>query len=297
VSAASCPQRIVSLVPSLTESLFALGLGGRVVAATEYCVHPADALAGVPRLGGTKNPDVRALLALRPDLVVANREENTERVVRQARAAGVRVLVTYPRSVREGLEVLEELAALGATEARRRAVVDPVRAALEHAESSPPARPTRVFCPIWRDPWMSVGADTYAHDLLRLCGGENVFAARGERRYPRVSLDDVDAAAPEVILLPDEPYAFGPEDARELARRALPAARSARIHSIDGTLLTWYGPRIERALREVRALLVGSRQAGSGHIGSNIGSNIGSRQSGSRQSGPSGGRGRESGLP
>jgi ABC-type hemin transport system substrate-binding protein len=103
---------------------------------------------------------------------------------------------------------------------------------------------------------MAVGRDTYADDLLRLCGGENVFARDGGgRRYPRVSVDAIVAAAPEVILLPDEPYAFSRSDAGELGDMPIPAARSGRIHLIDGTLVSWYGPRIESAVRQIRALL------------------------------------------
>ena len=102
---------------------------------------------------------------------------------------------------------------------------------------------------------MAVGRDTYIHSMLELCGGANVFADRGDRRYPIVVLDDVVAAAPEVILLPDEPYAFGPLDARELARLDLPAARNSRIHCIDGTWVSWYGPRIRPAVAALRSLL------------------------------------------
>jgi ABC-type Fe3+-hydroxamate transport system substrate-binding protein len=196
--------------------------------------------------------------ALRPELVIANREENRRRDVERLEAAGIPVWVTYPRTVREGAACLRELAELGATRERVAAVVEPVEAELHAAEAALRERSgagTRVFCPIWRDPWMSVGADTYAHDLLRLCGGENVFAGRAERRYPLVRLDEVEAAAPEAVLLPDEPYRFGPADAVELGRLAIPAARDGRIHLIDGTWASWYGPRIARALPELRALL------------------------------------------
>ena len=113
----------------------------------------------------------------------------------------------------------------------------------------------RVFCPVWRDPWMAVGSDTYAHDLIRLSGGESVFAERTERRYPIVKLEEIEAARPDVILLPDEPYAFGPRDVAELSRLDAPAARDGRVHLVDGTLLSWYGPRIRRALETVRPLL------------------------------------------
>jgi len=249
------PRRIVSLVPSLTESLFALGLGGRLVGVTEWCVHPAEGVAKLPKLGGTKNPDVAAIAALAPDLVIANQEENRRRDVERLEAAGLRVWVTYPRTVAAGAALLAELAELGASREARRRVVEPVLVAVAEAERALPERGTPVFCPIWRDPWMAVGADTYADDLLRLAGGRNVFGQRRERRYPRVSLDEVVATAPEVVILPDEPYAFGPSDVAELRKLAIPAAVHGRIHVIDGTWVSWYGPRIAQALPALRHLL------------------------------------------
>ncbi len=249
------PARIVSLVPSLTEALFELGLGGRVVGVTDWCVHPAGGVAALPKLGGTKDANVEAILALAPDLVIANHEENTRRVVERLRAAGLPVWLTYPRTVRDGVTLLRELAGLGAAPAAIASVVVPVEAAVARAEAASIERPTRVFCPIWRDPWMAVGRDTYIHSMLELCGGANVFADRGERRYPIVTLEDIEAAAPEVILLPDEPYAFGPNDARELARLDVPAARNSRIHCVDGTWVSWYGARIRPALAALRSLL------------------------------------------
>ena len=114
----------------------------------------------------------------------------------------------------------------------------------------------RVFCPIWRDPWMAVGRDTYIHSMLELCGGANVFADRGDRRYPIVALDDVVAAAPEVILLPDEPYAFGPRDAQRAGAPRRPGELAlGRIHCVDGTWVSWYGPRIRPAVAALRSLL------------------------------------------
>lgn len=249
------PQRIVSLVPSLTEALFVLGLGERVVGVTEWCVHPAERVAGLPRLGGTKNPDLAAIRALAPDLVIANQEENRRRDVEKLEAAGIHVWVTYPRTVADGAAVLAELAELGASPEARARVVAPVLAAVAAAEAARPEQGVPVFCPIWRDPWMAVGGDTYAHDLIALCGGLNVFAERGDRRYPRVTLDEVVAAAPEVVLLPDEPYAFGASDEAELRRLPLPAAKNGRIHRIDGTWVSWYGPRIRPAIRAIRSLL------------------------------------------
>ena len=258
------PIRIVSLVPSLTEALFALGLGDRVVGVTDWCIHPADAVSRLPKVGGTKDTDVEAILALAPDLVIANHEENTKRVIERLEASALRVWLTYPRTVREGAALLREMALrLGAPPGAVTEVVEPIEAAVADAERVRPLRRPRVFCPIWRDPWMAVGRDTYVHSMLELCGASNVFADRGDRRYPVVRLDDVVAAAPDVILLPDEPYAFGPRDVAELGRLDVPAACNGRIHCVDGTWVSWYGPRIRPALVGLRALLAAERASGS----------------------------------
>lgn len=263
----AAPRRIVSLVPSLSEALEVLGLGDRLVGVTEYCVHPAGAFDGLPKLGGTKDADVEAIAALSLDLVIANQEENTARVVRRLAERGIDVWVTYPRTVREGAQLLEALAGLGAEDAAIAAHVAPVLEAVERQESARAARARssdrdsapRVFCPIWRDPWMTVGPDTYIHDMIELCGGRNLGAepiagAGSDRRYPIVDLDAVLAAQPEVILLPDEPYAFDDWDRRRLSRTDTPAARASRVHLIDGTLVSWYGPRIAEAIRALAAI-------------------------------------------
>jgi ABC-type hemin transport system substrate-binding protein len=259
VRPATPARRIVCLVPSLTEALFSLGLDDRLVGITEWCVHPSEGVARLPRVGGTKDPDLGAVRELAPDLVIANHEENRRQDVEALERSGLAVWVTYPRTVADGVALLRELAEIGAEPAAFRQVVEPVEAAYRDARTQPPAGTSRVFCPIWKDPWMAVGPDTYADDLLRLCGGANVFAnlagSRGGRRYPKIREAEIVAAAPEVVLLPDEPYAFGPGDARELAALPIPAAVSGRIHRIDGTLVSWYGPRIRRALETLRTLL------------------------------------------
>jgi ABC-type Fe3+-hydroxamate transport system substrate-binding protein len=247
-------RRIVSLVPSLSESLELLGLGDRLVGVTEYCVHPSAAFAGLPRLGGTKDADVGAIIELAPDLVIANHEENTMRTVRQLAEAGIDVWVTYPRTVREGAILLRELSGLGASDAAVERWVVSVERAVEVAmlRGAEGRRRPRVFCPIWRDPWMTIGRETYIHDMIELCGGENLFATldtSADRRYPIVTLDEVTDAQPDVILLPDEPYAFDEADRKRLSEIDCPAARDARIHLIDGTLVSWYGPRIAEAIR------------------------------------------------
>lgn len=280
------PQRVVSLVPSMTESLFDLGLGGAVVGITDYCVHPAQALQGLPRLGGPKNPDVAQIIALRPDLVLANQEENTPAVVQQLEQAGIKVWVTFPKTARQAVDVLWAL--VGIFNSKAAALrLETLEMALDWAESALAERQTRrYFCPIWHQPaaspeapawWMTFNQDTYIHDVLRLMGGENIFAGRqrlyplaadlglqeaeppGERdrRYPRVRRDEVLAANPQVILLPSEPFPFGEADCERFreAFAETEAAQTGRILTVDGSLLTWHGTRLARALRDLPSLL------------------------------------------
>jgi ABC-type Fe3+-hydroxamate transport system substrate-binding protein len=248
------PRRIVCLVPSITETLFAIGAGDAVIGVTEFCVHPAEARATRAVVGGTKNPRTAEIASLAPDLVIANREENRERDVERLEAAGLRVLVTYARTVPEAIGEIRMLGALAARAAEADAIAHECEAALAVARGAAPEPRPRVAALVWREPWMVVGADTFAHDLLVACGAENPFAARAGR-YPRVAESDLAAAAPDVVLLPTEPYAFTERDREALLALDCPAARSGRIHVVPGELLSWYGPRIPRALATFSALL------------------------------------------
>ena len=245
------PGRIVSLVPSLTEALFAFGVGEKVVGRTRYCTQPPRAVGRVPRVGGTKKVDIPRVLELEPDLVVAVKEENTQQNIEALIHAGVPVLVGAPEDVAGAIELLRELAErVEAPHAE--AVLAPIERVYTRLREGVGRRP-RVFAPIWRSPYMSVGSDTYVHDVLKTCGGENVCG--GATRYPIVTLDEVEAAQPEIILLPDEPYPFSAEDLQEFYALDVPAASSDRIHLVDGKLLTWYGPRMASSLTQLSALL------------------------------------------
>ena len=246
------PKRIVSLVPSLTEALFAFGLADRVAGVTRYCVEPAEARRK-PKVGGTKNVDVAKVTALRPDLVLANVEENTREDVEALFAAGLPVFVTYPRTVAGAIAELRELAEMtGSTEAAA-PIIEEAEEALRCAEAANKGRtPLRTFCPIWRNPWMTIGRDTYMHDFLRVCGAENVYGETTDR-YPEIDLSQVAERRPEVALLPDEPYPFGQKHVPEVIEKL----GDLRIYLVDGKSLCWYGPRIGPALAEVRRLLWG----------------------------------------
>ena len=255
VELAAPPRRIVSLVPSLTETLFAIGAGPCVVAVTRYCEEPAADVARLPKVGGTKNPDLQAIVELAPDVVVMNAEENRREDFDALAAAGVTVFVTEPKTMFDGVRSIAQLAeltgcaegtALAADQDRR------VRATLAQVEGRPPVR---YFCPIWRKPWMTFNADTYAHDMLRAAGGANVCAVAAER-YPTVTLEAIAGAEPEVVLLPDEPYRFTEKDLAALEPLALPRER---VHFVDGKALSWYGPRIADGLARFATLFASAR--------------------------------------
>jgi ABC-type Fe3+-hydroxamate transport system substrate-binding protein len=231
------PRRIVSLVPSLTELLFAVGAGERVVGVSRYCSEPAGRLDAMARVGGQKDPDREAIAALAPDLVLAVKEENLARDVAALADRGLQVYVADVHTVEDALALIGEVGDLVDGEPQ---LVEELRAAaaagVAEARRLAPVEPVPVFCPIWRDPWITISPDTYMFDVLRSCGGRAVPAGRPDQRYPKVKLDAVRAARPRCILLPDEPYRFGPADAAELAAIA-PA------HLVDGKLLGWYGVR------------------------------------------------------
>ena len=250
------PERIVSLVPSLTEALFAFGVGERVVGRTRYCTQPPRLVGRVTKVGGTKKVDVEGVLGLEPDLVIAVREENTREDIEGLEEAGVSVFVGAPETVVDALGMLGELAErVGAPEAE--AVLGPIERVYgrlrEEERRTGSNRARRVFVPIWKGPYMSVGSDTYVHDVLRICSGENVCG--GYTRYPVVGLQEVEELQPEVVLLPDEPYPFSAVDLAEFYALDIPAAREDRIHLVDGKLLTWYGPRMASSLTQLAALL------------------------------------------
>ena len=242
------PRRIVSLVPSTTETLFALGAGERVVGVTRFCRHPADALAELPRVGGTKDVDPERVLALEPDLVFANVEENTREIV-EALDARVPVWAAFPRTVDEavadvratGLLSGGDPAALAAWEAE----VARARAAL--AARAP--TPWTFAYLVWRRPWMAAGTDTFIAALLGLAGGRPVLDAP---RYP--TLDEADLRRADRVLLPDEPFRFRARHADEIAALGVPRDR---IHLVDGELLCWHGTRMAAGLRYLHELAAG----------------------------------------
>ncbi|MDX6744867.1 helical backbone metal receptor [Actinocorallia sp. A-T 12471] len=238
-------RRVVSLVPSLTEAV-AASAPGLLVGATDWCTHPAD--LDVARVKGTKNPDVAAIIALRPDLVLANAEENREPDLAALRAAGVPVWVTAISTVDGAFASLRRVLAEGCGLE--------VPTWLEAAERAWAAHPSgaqvtaRAAVPIWRRPWMVLGRDTFAGDVLARLGVANLFADHPDR-YPKIPLDGIIAADPDLVVLPDEPYRFTADDGPE-------CFPGRRIALVEGRDLTWYGPSMVDAPSRLLRRLAGN---------------------------------------
>lgn len=239
-------RRVVSLVPSLTESV-ALSQPGLLAAATNWCTHPPG--LEVERIGGTKNPDTAQITALRPDLVLANEEENRPADLAALREAGIAVWVTQVRSLPEALVSLGRMLTL-ACRLERPAWLDAAAAAWQDQPGADAGPPVRAVVPIWRRPWMVVGSDTFAGDLLARLGVANVYAGHPER-YPRIPVEELRACGASLVVLPDEPYPFSAHDGPE-AFPGLPAAL------LSGRHLTWYGPSLTEAAALLRSQLQAS---------------------------------------
>lgn len=279
------PARIVSLVPSYTDSLYSLGMGQAVVGVTDYCPDVVGDFRKPARVGGPKTIRVEDVLKLQPDLVLANYEENTREVVEMLEANDVPVWVTFLRTVDETVTFLWGLVDLFRSQPASLSVkmIDTEVDWARQVASDSPCR--RYFCPIWQEKtvdgrlwWMTFNDDTYSANLLGLMGGENIFAGRERRypleadlglvgtegagesdtRYPRVTIDEVLAGEPEIVLLPDEPYLF--DEAGEALICALladtPAGKNGKIFRVDGKLITWCGTKLGAALAELPALFV-----------------------------------------
>ncbi|MDF9714577.1 cobalamin-binding protein [Nocardioides sp. ChNu-153] len=234
--------RVVSLVPSLTEALADVRRDA-LVGVTDWCTHPADLAddPGLARVRGTKNPDVRRIVDLAPDVVVANKEENRELDVRRLREAGVAVWVTDVVDVPGAVGSMERL--LDALGWARPSWL--TRARAEWCGPVPAVR-GRVVVPVWRDPWMVVGPATFTADLLRRVGLEVTGGDPATGRYPRAEAADLDAGGADLVLLPDEPYVFTAADGPEAFTRT-----PTRL--VSGRLLTWYGPSLGDARAHLAA--------------------------------------------
>ena len=239
-------MRLISICPSLTELVFDLGAGHELVGRTKFCIHPAEGVASVETLGGTKNPKTDRVVALEPDLVLMNEEENRIEDAEALRAAGIAVHTSLPRTADETAAMVRSIGdAIGRREAAARIADDIASRAADVRSRASGRAPVTYAYLIWRRPYMTLNDDTYVGGLLGLAGGENVFGAAGDR-YPEITAEDLARTSPERVLLSSEPFPFADRHADELAE--LTGLARDRFRLVDGELLSWHGSRTIRGI-------------------------------------------------
>ena len=252
-------MRLVSLCPSLTELVFDLGAGDSLVGRTKFCVHPADRVEMVEKVGGTKNPKIERIIELAPDLVLMNEEENRSEDAAALTGAGIRVHTSMPTTAAETAAMVR---AIGMAIQRSREA-EPIAADIERRadrvrRDAVRYPPMRYACLIWREPIMTLNDDTFIAGLLALPGGQNVFGFR-ENRYPTITPSELHEADPLLVLLPNEPFPFQRKHGDELAE--LSRLPRERFHLVDGELLSWHGSRTPRGIDYAESVLRGNGTA------------------------------------
>jgi ABC-type Fe3+-hydroxamate transport system substrate-binding protein len=236
-------QRIVSLVPSTTETLFRLGVADKVVGVTRFCVHPKDWVHGLPKIGGTKDIELEKVLALEPDLVIGNCEENTREIF-DALDPHVKVWAPLPKTIEDAIADLSHVGTLVGAEEKANQWVNDAQAILRHARTH--TEPFTYAYLIWNDPLMSISDDTFIAEMLRTVGGENVFEGHADR-FPSIDTDEIRDLNPDVVLLSSEPFPFKQRHRDQLAQSTgLPPHR---IRFINGEYASWHGVRMVDGLQ------------------------------------------------
>lgn len=238
---ATPPQRIISLVPSLTELVIDMGLQERLVGRTRFCVHPKEKVEEISIVGGTKNPRLDKIRDLNPDYIIANKEENRPEDI-EALANDFEINVTEIATIEDALITIHELGKTFETLEKAEKLISDIQEALEDRPQVSELNTTYL---IWKDPWMTVGRDTYIHDIMDHWKLPNVFAEK--KRYPKISLDSLKRQNPDLILLSSEPYPFEEKHMAQI-EEACPAAR---VLLVEGEWFSWYGSRMKHAFKRL----------------------------------------------
>jgi ABC-type Fe3+-hydroxamate transport system substrate-binding protein len=236
-------KRIISLVPSLTELIIDLGLLKQLAGRTRFCVHPEEAVEDIPIIGGTKNPRVDKILSMNPDCIIANKEENRKEDIRELqKKSPAHIEVTDIATIEQAIETIRHLGSLLGAKDEARQLAAGIQKEFQQRHEKESLR-TAYF--IWKDPWMSVGNDTYIHDVLTLWKLENIFGRK--KRYPSFKLEQLAAYEPEIIILSSEPYPFKEKHIAPVQE----ACPDARIFLMDGEWFSWYGSRMSPSFKEL----------------------------------------------
>ncbi|HYK46668.1 MAG TPA: helical backbone metal receptor [Parafilimonas sp.] len=231
------PQRIISLVPSITELLFDLGLQNKVVGITKFCIHPDAWCRMKTRVGGTKNVNTDLIASLHPDLIIANKEENVKEQIEQLQNFAP-VWVSDVSNLEDAVKMIHQIGELTATSTKAKEIVETIEGNFRLLAGTSNMNRRTVCYLIWQHPYMTVGGDTFIHDMLQRCGFENVFAH--SLRYPEVSVEQIATAGCDAILLSSEPYPFKQQHAEELQK----IFTKSSIKLVDGEMFSWYGSRL-----------------------------------------------------
>jgi ABC-type Fe3+-hydroxamate transport system substrate-binding protein len=245
-------KRVVSLCPSITETIVAIGGLKALAGVTRYCTRPSGMLWGLPRVGGTKTPDIARILELAPDLVFANAEENRREDVEALRRAGIEVDVTLPKTVGEVPAAVRQWGEKLGTADQAEVLAARIEAEHQALEARRPATTFRYAYWIWKDPWMTISDDTYVADLIRLVGGENIYG-KETVRYPTTHPSEALAREPELHVFPSEPYPFGEEKHGALVEKLF-GAHTRRVF-VDGDNYCWHGVRTLEGLKSIQSLI------------------------------------------
>ncbi|OGQ33877.1 MAG: hypothetical protein A3F16_06525 [Deltaproteobacteria bacterium RIFCSPHIGHO2_12_FULL_43_9] len=240
-------QRIISLVPSTTETLFAIGAGEQVIGITSFCIHPRDDVRKITKVGGTKTLKIKKIIELKPDLVIANIEENVKSEIEGLQKANLNVHITHPRSCEDSIHHIRELGVLSGKSEKAEQMAKEQEKSLKEIRQ-PIKKRVLVLYLVWKNPYMTVNEETYIHSLIDAAGGTNV-TAKTEGRYPEISMDVIEGLNPAIVLLPSEPYHFGEDDKLEFFKhKRLQAVINNQVHLINGEDTCWFGPRMANGL-------------------------------------------------
>ena len=246
------PQRIVSLVPSITELLCDLGLESQLVGCTKFCIHPAHLRKRIKVVGGTKSVHLDRIEALQPDLIIANKEENSKEEVDQLIEA-YPVWVSKVKTIEDSFELIEHLGKICDCRQEAERLSERLRKSLFVDDKK--LSPKKVAYLIWKSPYMTVGGDTYIHNMLELHNFQNVFAER--LRYPQVSIEEIKKQEPDLVFLSSEPFPFKKDHLREI-QLLLP---QSKVVMVDGEYFSWYGSRqlyLQNYIQELNDQIVGA---------------------------------------
>ena len=240
------PKRIVSVVPSQTELLADLGLNDEVVGITKFCIHPESWFRNKERIGGTKKLDIEKIKALQPDLIIANKEENEQEQIEEL-AKHFPVWISDIHNLPQALQMIQVVGQLTGTDGKANELVDEIVNGFTKLHTATSAKRVAYF--IWYNPWMSVGHDTFISNVIHTIGWKNVLADKS--RYPEITLEELKAYNPELVLLSSEPFPFKEKHMAEV-KAALP---DAEVKLVDGEMFSWYGSRLKEAVGYLQQLV------------------------------------------